>query len=433
MENGVRIRGTGGSTLPETVRQEDPCALADAYQRTRRFSEQLCAPLQPEDMGLQACPDVSPPRWHLAHTTWFFETFLLVPHQSDYHRPNPAFDVLFNSYYNGIGEQYPRPQRHLLSRPTNDEVLRWREHVDRAMLQLITECPDLEALITLGLHHEQQHQELLLTDLKYSLSFNPLSPAVALPLASDGNPAPPLTFRRFSGGKVMQGAEPGEGFAFDNEYPAHPVWLEPFQLANRPVTNGEYREFIADGGYRRPELWLSDGWAWVQQQHIQRPLYWQGDLLNHWTLAGQQPIAPGQILAHVNYYEADAYARWAGCRLPTEQEWEHAARQSQHRGNFVASSQYQAGTAAHGELCHMLGDVWEWTASAYLPYPGFKTAAGAVGEYNGKFMCNQMVLRGGSCVSSADHLRPSYRNFFYPHHRWQFSGIRLARDGQATT
>ncbi len=415
--------------MPETVRQEDRRELASAYARIRRFSEQLCQPLQPEDMSLQACADVSPPRWHLAHTTWFFETFLLVPHLPGYQPVNPAYEVLFNSYYNGIGEQYPRPQRHLLSRPTQQEVMHWRHHVDHAMGQLIGSRPDLDALITLGLNHEQQHQELLLTDLKYSLSFNPLAPAISQPLTSDGEPAPPLTFQDFTGGKIQHGANADEPFTFDNEGPQHPVWLSPFRLANRPISNGEYRDFINDGGYRRPELWLSDGWAWVQQHHIQRPLYWQADLLNHWTLAGLQVISPGQILAHVNYYEADAYARWAGCRLPTEQEWEHAARQSKQPGSFVENGRYQAGQACAGLLCHMLGDVWEWTASAYLPYPGFRSAQGAVGEYNGKFMCNQMVLRGGSCVSSQDHIRPSYRNFFYPHHRWQFSGIRLAEDG----
>ena len=415
--------------MPESAQQNTPLWLASAYMRIRRLSEQLCAPLQPEDMGLQACPDVSPPRWHLAHTTWFFETFLLVPHLPGYQPFNPAFEYLFNSYYNGIGEQYPRPQRHLLSRPTNQDVLAWRRQVDDAMLKLIDTAPQLANLIELGLNHEQQHQELLLTDIKYSLSFNPLSPAISTPIHSGGHASPALSFQDFTGGKVEHGADPSEGFVFDNETPRHPVWLASYRLANRPVTNGEYRDFITDGGYQRPELWLSDGWAWVQQHAIRRPLYWQGDLLNHWTLAGMQPLLPDQILAHVNYYEADAYARWAGLRLPTEQEWEHAARQCQRDGRFVENGLYQPGLAADGSLCQLFGDVWEWTASAYLPYPGFRTAAGAVGEYNGKFMCNQMVLRGGSCASSQDHIRASYRNFFYPHHRWQFSGIRLAADG----
>ena len=420
--------GTGGKTLPEIARQDGPQELARNYLRTRQFSEQLCAPLQAEDMGLQACADVSPPRWHLAHTTWFFETFLLVPHLPGYAPFNPAFEYLFNSYYNGIGAQYPRPQRHLLSRPGNDEVLDWRHQVDEAMLALIDTAPALTPLVELGLHHEQQHQELLLTDLKYSLSFNPLSPAVTHTMPTSNAPAPALTFQDFTGGKVEHGAHPDDGFVFDNETPCHPVWLTPYRLANRPVSVGEFRLFVEEGGYRKPELWLSDGWSWVQQHQIQRPLYWQEDLQHHWTLAGLQPLCPGQILAHVNYYEADAYARWAGLRLPTEQEWEHAARQSAPGEGFVEQGLYQPGLAEEGSLCQLFGHVWEWTASAYLPYPGFRTAAGAVGEYNGKFMCNQMVLRGGSCATSRDHIRASYRNFFYPHHRWQFSGIRLAAD-----
>ena len=416
--------GTGERTLPESARQNTPLWLASAYPRIRQLSEQLCAPLQPEDMSLQACPDVSPPRWHLAHTTWFFETFLLVPHLPGYQPFNPAFEYLFNSYYNGIGEQYPRPQRHLLSRPTNEEVLAWRRQVDDAMLRLIDTAPQLASLIELGLNHEQQHQELLLTDIKYSLSFNPLSPAISMPIHAGNDSLPALSFQDFTGGKVAHGAAPSEGFVFDNETPRHPVWLAPYRLANRPVTNGEYRDFINDGGYQRPELWLSDGWAWVQQHSIQRPLYWQGDLLNHWTLAGMQPLLPDQILAHVNYYEADAYARWAGARLPTEFEWEIAA----------GSLGTERGALLDPDRCHpgrvgaaMIGDVWEWTASAYLPYPGFVPANGAVGEYNGKFMSDQHVLRGASAVTPVGHERLTYRNFFPAPSRWVFSGLRLAR------
>jgi len=424
--------GMGGKALPDTVRQDDTTWLADSYRRIRQFSEQLCAPLLAEDMGLQACPDTSPPRWHLAHTTWFFETFLLKPHLPGYRPANPAFEYLFNSYYNGIGEQYPRPQRHLLSRPTNDEVMAWRHQVDAAMGDLLARTDSLTPLVQLGINHEQQHQELLLTDLKYSLSFNPLSPAITQPVNIPGD-TPPLTFQGFEGGLVEIGA--CGGFAFDNETPRHKAWLEPFQLANRPVTQGEFRAFILDGGYRKPDLWLSDGWGWVQQQQIERPLYWNAALTEHFTLAGQQPLHDNQILAHVNYYEADAYARWAGKRLPTEQEWEHAAHNQPIAGSFADAPSthgyFQPGATRGGRLAHLFGDVWEWTASAYLPYPGFQAAHGAVGEYNGKFMCNQMVLRGGSCASSADHLRASYRNFFYPHHRWQFSGIRLACDTRA--
>ena len=412
--------------MPDTARQDDSAILMARYQHIRAFSEQLCAPLLTEDMGLQACADVSPPRWHLAHTTWFFETFLLKPHLPGYRVFQPQFEYLFNSYYNGIGEQFSRPQRHLLSRPTGEEVYAWRRQVDQAMVRLIEAQPALSDRVTLGLNHEQQHQELLLTDLKYSLSFNPLAPAIGQPLAAADSVAP-LSFTPFSGGLVNIGAT-DNGFAFDNETPRHRVWLEPFALANRPVTNGEFRAFIEDGGYRRPELWLSDGWAWVQAQHSQRPLYWHKDLDRHFTLAGLQPLHHGQILAHVNYYEANAYARWAGKRLPTEQEWEHAAAAQPLQGDFVDNGIYQPGAARDTALAHLFGDVWEWTASAYLPYPGFQAAAGTVGEYNGKFMCNQMVLRGGSCASSRDHLRASYRNFFYPHHRWQFSGIRLAGD-----
>lgn len=412
--------------MPDTARQDDSAILMARYQRIRAFSEQLCAPLLTEDMGLQACADVSPPRWHLAHTTWFFETFLLKPHLPGYQVFQPQFEYLFNSYYNGIGEQFSRPQRHLLSRPTGEDVYAWRRQVDQAMARLIETQPALADRVTLGLNHEQQHQELLLTDLKYSLSFNPLAPAIGQPLTAADKVAP-LSFTPFNGGLVDIGAT-GNGFSFDNETPRHRVWLEPFALANRPVTNGEFRAFINDGGYQRPELWLSDGWAWVQAQHIQRPLYWHEDLDQHFTLAGLQPLHYGQILAHVNYYEADAYARWAGKRLPTEQEWEHAAAAQPLEGHLVDNGIYQPGAARETGLMHLFGDVWEWTASAYLPYPGFQAAAGAVGEYNGKFMCNQMVLRGGSCASSRDHLRASYRNFFYPHHRWQFSGIRLAGD-----
>ncbi|MDX1805100.1 MAG: ergothioneine biosynthesis protein EgtB [Alcanivorax sp.] len=405
--------------------QHHRAILASHYQHIRRFSEQLCAPLCSEDMGLQACPEVSPPRWHLAHTTWFFETFLLKPHAPGYQPVDDRFEYLFNSYYNGIGEQFSRPRRHLLSRPTGEQVLAWRQHVDHAMSDLIQQQPDLAALIALGLHHEQQHQELLLTDLKYSLSFNPIAPAISDAVAP-GQPTAAMTFKGFEGGLVEIGAV--EGFAFDNETPRHRVWLAPFMLANRPVTNGEFRDFVEDGGYRQPQLWLSDGWAWVQQQQATRPLYWHEDLQQHFTLAGPQPLHHSQILAHVNYYEADAYARWAGRRLPTEQEWEHAASTQPVRGGFADNGLYQPGHASNSAMSHCFGDVWEWTASAYLPYPGFRPAQGAVGEYNGKFMCNQMVLRGGSCASSSDHLRASYRNFFYPHQRWQFSGIRLAAD-----
>jgi ergothioneine biosynthesis protein EgtB len=401
----------------------------ERYQRIRGFSEWLCEPLSAEDLGLQACPEVSPPRWHLAHTTWFFETFVLKAARPGYQPWNPAFEYLFNSYYNGIGQQYPRPQRHLLSRPGMDEVLAWRRHVDDAMTELLGHelAPETAAMAELGLHHEQQHQELLVTDLKYSLSHNPLYPVYRS--APAPGRAAPLSYQSFEGGLVEIGAG-DSGFAFDNERPRHRVWLEPFWLANRPVSCDEYQAFIADHGYERPELWLSDGWDWVRAEGASSPLYWQqiDGTWWHYTLGGLEPVNPEAPVAHLNYYEADAYARWAGRRLPTEAEWEHAACDRPVSGHFVEQELWHPAPADGAGLVQMFGDIWEWTASAYLPYPGFRPPAGAVGEYNGKFMCNQMVLRGGSCASATEHLRASYRNFFYPDMRWQFSGLRLADD-----
>ena len=404
-------------------------ARIERYQRIRAFSEWLCEPLSAEDLGLQACPEVSPPRWHLAHTTWFFETFVLRAAMPDYQVWNPTFEYLFNSYYNGVGEQYPRPQRHLLSRPGMDEVLAWRRHVDAAMTRLLEDelTSEQAALAELGLHHEQQHQELILTDLKYSFAHNPLYPVYRD--AASGGQAAPLAFIDFEGGLVDIGADES-GFAFDNERPRHRVWLEPFRMANRPVTCAEYQAFIEDGGYRRSELWLSDGWDWVRAEGASAPLYWQkrhGEWW-HYSLGGLEPVNPDAPVCHLNYYEADAYARWAGRRLPTEAEWEYAAAFQTRPGHFVDEQHWHPAPVEGEGLLQMLGDVWEWTASAYLPYPGFRAPEGAVGEYNGKFMCNQMVLRGGSCASSASHLRATYRNFFYPHMRWQFSGLRLADD-----
>ena len=411
------------------------------YTAVRDQSLMLCRPLQHADYELQAAEFTSPAKWHLAHTSWFFETFLLksnLPHYREFH---PRFGHLFNSYYNGIGQPYQRSQRGLLSRPTLEEVLEYRHYVDQHMQQLLGR-EDLRPLIELGLNHEQQHQELMLTDLQYCWSFNPLcpvyNPATVSPCADAGGQV--NQWLDFDGGIYKFGHKPHHGFAFDNEGPQHEALVQDFALAKRLITNREYLEFMADAGYQNPEFWLSDGWAWVQQQQIRAPLYWQPSEESDgvggyasFSLNGFAPLVPDAPVTHVSFYEADAYARWAGARLPSEFEWEVSARQTDWGiGNFVDSRYYRpqavsdlTPTHANG-LQQQFGDCWEWTASPYQPYPGYQPAAGAVGEYNGKFMCNQMVLRGGSCATPAGHIRPTYRNFFYPHERWQFTGIRLA-------
>jgi ergothioneine biosynthesis protein EgtB len=407
-------------------------SLAEHYQQVRHVSEQLCQPLVTEDYGIQSMADVSPPKWHLAHTTWFFETLLLVPNLPGYEVFHPKFGYLFNSYYESIGERHPRPQRGLLSRPTVEEVYRYRAHVDQAMHVLLTEQaghPTLESLTLLGIHHEQQHQELLITDIKHILSLNPLRPAYRSDLlALDAKPAARKEQWLDYPGGLYEIGYAGEDFAFDNEGPRHPVYLQDYWLASRLVTNGEYLEFIQAKGYQKPEYWLSEGWATVQAEHWQAPLYWE-QLDGAWsvmTLGGLRPLNEQEPVCHVSFYEADAFARWAGKRLPNEAEWEIAAAQVPTQGNFLESGQLHPipamGLTRPDQL---FGDVWEWTQSAYLPYPGFQPAPGAVAEYNGKFMCNQMVLRGGSCATSLSHIRTSYRNFFPPSTRWQFSGIRL--------
>jgi ergothioneine biosynthesis protein EgtB len=410
-------------------------SLCDRYQQVRQFSQQLCQPLETEDYVIQSMPDVSPPKWHLAHITWFFETFLLVPYLKGYDLFHPKFGYLFNSYYEAVGERHPRPQRGLLSRPTVAEIYRYREYVDTAMRSLIAENYgnfELESLVTLGLHHEQQHQELLLTDIKHILGMNPLHPSY-IPHHRFNEPKSATnkeTWLDYPGGLYRIGHQAPE-FAFDNESPQHQIYLRDYYLGSRLVTNGEYLEFIEAGGYNKAEYWLSEGWSTIQAEKWFAPLYWEKIDGAWWimTLSGMQPLNEDEPVCHVSFYEADAYASFRGLRLPTEGEWEIAALQVLIRGNFVETGVFHP-TSASGitRPDGMFGDVWEWTQSAYLPYPGFQVAAGAIGEYNGKFMCNQMVLRGGSCATSISHIRPTYRNFFPPSARWQFTGIRLAKD-----
>lgn len=416
-------------------------AIEQLYRTTRAQSESLCAPLNDEDCTLQAADFVSPPKWHLAHTSWFFETFLLKPFMPGYCSPDTRYEVLFNSYYNGIGEQFPRPQRGLLSRPTMAQVLDYRRHVDSAMVSLLTtsDHPERAAIMTrteLGVEHERQHQELFFTDIKYSLAVNPLLPTyLAAPWTEQAELAT-TQWHSYAAGLVEIGFD-GTGFCFDNELPRHKAFVGSFELANRLVSNSEYQQFVDDNGYQRPELWLSDGWSAVTTRGWQAPQYWleqDGEALEY-TLHGVQPRQADTPVCHVSGYEADAYARWAGARLPTEQEWELAAQEAQtattHHANTsgIDSGHYHPRAARHRSgLQQLFSECWQWTQSAYGPYPGFSPSPGAIGEYNGKFMSNQWVLRGGSCVSKAEQLRPTYRNFFYPQDRWQFSGIRLARN-----
>jgi len=409
-------------------------SMAARYRRVRDFSRYLCETLEPEDMVVQTMADMSPTKWHLAHTTWFFETFVLKQHLPDYAPFQSGFEYLFNSYYNSVGKQFPRPHRGDISRPTVQEMWAYREYVDEHLGRFLANASaekldEVSGLMEIGCQHEQQHQELVLTDIKHMLAQNPLHPVYRETPAPDGD-APVFGYVSFDGGLLEIGHR-GEGFAFDNEYPRHKEYLEPYRLANRLTTCGEYIAFMEDGGYDNPLLWLSMGWATVQEEGWKAPMYWtkRDGQWHQFTLSGLRPVHPDEPVCHVSYFEADAFARWAGARLPREAEWEAAAEGQAYEGNFVERGNFHPVTAAGGDgLLQLFGDVWEWTASPYIAYPGYYAAEGAIGEYNGKFMCDQWVLRGGSCATSDTHIRHTYRNFFPASARWQFSGIRLAKD-----
>lgn len=434
--------------MPPLVEQQtatDVSHLLERFRQVRSFSDTLCETLGAEDCCLQSMPDASPTRWHLAHTSWFFETFVLK-RDPRYRAFDDQYEVLFNSYYNSVGEQFPRPQRGLLSRPTVAKVFEYRRHVDEHLASHLEANPqdgEVARIVELGVQHEQQHQELILTDLKHLFSFNPLRPTYRDGHHEPVAELPPQDWVSHEEGIYEIGYE-GDGFAYDNEGPRHRTLLEPFSIARRPVTTGEYLQFMEDDGYQRPELWLSLGWHFVQGLDGRHPLYWfeQQGQWHEYTLAGPRPLDLTAPVCHVSYFEADAFARWAGYRLSTEAEWEVAAAELPRTGNFAdtllaadrvlhpASSRVALPASGEGnsnEPIDMFGNCWEWTASPYTPYPGYRAASGALGEYNGKFMCNQYVLRGGSVATSSDHIRPTYRNFFPPEARWQFSGIRLAK------
>ncbi len=432
MKQPVRGRAHGARVSPF----QEAGSLARRYGAVREATRALAGPLTPEDCAIQSMPDASPVKWHLGHTTWFFETFILAARHPTAPPFHPAFRHLFNSYYNAVGDRHPRPERGLLSRPGLDDVLAYREHVDREMGDLLAGEPldaAALALVELGIQHEQQHQELILTDLKHMFSRNPLRPAYQKQWPLTPVSVPHGGWVKVAGGAHMIG-HAGDGFAFDLELPRHTVWLEDYEIAAQPVTHGDFLAFIEDGGYRRPELWLSAGWDAVSTRGWQAPLYWERieGTWHTFTLHGMAPVEANTPICHVSFYEADAYARWAGARLPTEAEWEVAAARVPVEGNFMESGALHPLALREkpepGALAQAFGDVWEWTRSDFAPYPGFRAAPGAVGEYNGKFMANQYVLRGGSCATPASHIRASYRNFFPPDARWQFSGLRVARD-----
>ena len=414
--------------------------LRENFRRVRAFTEALAADLAPEDCVVQSMPDVSPAKWHLAHTTWFFETFVLKKWIPTYQPAVPEYAFLFNSYYNAAGDMHRRDLRGLISRPTVDETRRYRASVNAHVMELLGDASDellteLEPIITLGIHHEQQHQELMLTDIKHVFAQNPLYPIFRKASSKADRPSSPIRFHEFNE-QIVEIGHHGPGFFYDNEGPAHRALVPAFAIASRPVTNGEYMAFIEDNAYKRPEFWLSLGWMTVNEQRWEAPLYWQrrDDKWWEFTLSGLRPVEPSEPVTHISYFEADAYVNWAGARLPTEFEWERIAANQLIDGNFVEEEYFHPqpcdSDSSAGEIAQLFGDVWEWTRSSYSPYPGFRAEPGALGEYNGKFMCNQYVLRGGSCATSRTHIRPTYRNFFQPEKRWQFTGIRLARDAE---
>ena len=425
------------STAAPTSLRPTHETLAERYREVRGTTEALCAPLETEDYVVQSMPDASPAKWHLAHTSWFFETFVLKAESEGQAVGPKSYAYLFNSYYNALGDRMARQNRGLLSRPTVAEVRRYRALVDERVIDLLDSAgasaqARLAPLIELGLNHEQQHQELIVTDLKHLFASNPVQPAYRDLPTPPQRDASPLGWTSHEGGLVSIG-HAGGGFAFDNETPRHQVFIAPYRLANRPATCGEYLAFIDDGGYDRPEFWLSDGWNACTSEGWTAPLYWERapDGWRVMTLGGLRDLSAAEPVCHISDFEADAFARWAGARLPTEAEWELAAESVSVAGNFLEDGRFHplANRADEAVPAQLFGDVWEWTRSPYTPYPGFQPVAGALGEYNGKFMCNQMILKGGSCASPRSHLRASYRNFFPPRARWQFSGVRLARDG----
>jgi len=406
--------------------------IHNAFNEIRADSEKICLPLAIEDYGIQTMPDVSPPKWHLAHTSWFFETFILKPFLSDFKSFDPLYEHLFNSYYEQAGTFHPRPERGLLSRPTVEEVYDYRRYINQCMLELLNEehhqdQTEILRRTEIGVNHEQQHQELMLTDIKNIFAYNPLKPVYKELDYPPQTVVPKLSWHEQPAG-IYEIGQSEDGFAYDNEFPRHKVYLEPFRIASRLTTNKEYLEFIEAGGYQNPALWLSDGWKAIQTQNWCTPLYWENinDEWHEMTLAGLRPLDLNAPVSHVSFYEANAFANWKNKRLPTEMEWEVIANDLEIAGNFRDIDYLQPISTSDESLTQFYGDVWEWTQSSYTPYPGYRAAEGALGEYNGKFMSNQMVLRGGSCFTPQNHIRASYRNFFYPGDRWQVSGIRLA-------